>query len=178
MKNTRLSFIMLKNKSFKFFLLIILLIIIFSLFVFKINTLQIIDYRNEKVIWEEKINNGDSFKIKYLHSVAKTPVIEFFEIKDGKILLTGTEYQSYGAGLPTSTVEGDYIIKDNKFIIENIDQFLPEIMLRVSDYAEHQFTFGEQNYKLFEAVNTETLLQIKTKKISYFLFILRRFQNG
>lgn len=176
MKNTRLSFIMLKNKNFKFFLLTLLLfIIIFSLSVFKVVTLQLIDYRTDKIIWEEKVETGDNFAIKYLHSVARTPVIEFFEIKDGKILLTGTEYQSYGAGLPTSAERGEYLVEDDKFIIKDINQFLPEIMLRVSDYAEHEFIFNQENYKLYKTLKTETLLQIKTEKISYFTFILRRF---
>ena len=167
---------MLKNKNSKFFLLILfILIIVFSLFVFKVNTLQIIDYRKDKIIWEEKIEAGDSFSIRYQHSVARTPVIEFFEIKDGKILLTGTEYQSYGAGLPTEAVQGEYVVEDDKFIIKDINQFLPEILLRVSDYAEHEFIFNQKNYKLYESVKTETLLQIKTEKISYFTFILRRF---
>lgn len=179
MKNTRLSFIMLKNNTLKFFLLpLFILIIVFSLFVFKVTTLQLIDYKADKIIWEDKIENGDNFEIKYQHSVARTPVIEFFEIKDGKILLTGTEYQSYGAGLPTSAELGDYIVENDKFIIKNIDQFLPEIMLRVSDYAKHEFIFNQKSYKLYESVKTETLLQIKTKRISYFRFILRRFQNG
>jgi len=167
---------MLKNKSFKFFLFILfILIIVFSLSVFKVNTLQIIDYRTEQIIWEEKINDGDSFDISYQHSVARTPVIEFFEIKDGKILLTGTEYQSYGAGLPTSAEMGEYIVENDKFIIKNINQFLPEIMLRVSDYAQHEFIFKQENYKLYKNIKTETLLQIKTEEISYFTFILRRF---
>ncbi|MFN2340405.1 MAG: DUF1850 domain-containing protein [Halanaerobium sp.] len=174
MRNTRLSFIMLKNKRLKFFLLALLvLIIIFSLSVFKVRTLQLIDYNSEQIIWEEKIDNGDDFSIKYQHSVARTPVIEFFEIKDGKILLTGTEYQSYGAGLPTSAAAGDYILENDKFIIKNINQFLPEIMLRVSDYAEHEFSFKQQNYKLYKIVGNETLLQIQTEKISYFRFILK-----
>ena len=170
---------MLKNKNSKFFLLILfILIIVFSLSVFKVNILQIIDYKTKQIIWEENIDNGDQFNIKYQHSVARTPVIEFFEIKDGKILLTGTEYQSYGAGLPTSTEQGDYLVENDKFIIKNIDQFLPEIMLRVSDYAEHEFIFNKQSYKLYKTVKTETLLQIKTQKFNYLKFILRRFQNG
>ena len=176
MQNTRLSFVMTKNKNFKFFLLLFLFIIlIFSLLVFKVNVLQIINYQSDKIIWEQTVEDGDDFSIKYLHSVAKTPVIEFFEIKDGKILLTGTEYQSYGAGLPTSAEQGDYIVADDKFIIKNIDQKLPQIMLRVSDYAQHEFIYNEKNYKLYENVKTETLLQIKTEKFSYLRFILRRY---
>jgi len=159
-------------------LLFLFLILIFSLLVFKVNVLQIINYQSDKIIWEQKVKDGDDFSIKYLHSVAKTPVIEFFEIKDGKILLTGTEYQSYGAGLPTSAEQGDYIVADDKFIIKNIDQKLPQIMLRVSDYAQHEFIYNEKNYKLYENVKTETLLQIKTEKFSYLRFILRRYYNG
>lgn len=165
-----------KNTVFKFFLLaLFILIIVFSLFVFKVNILQLVDYEADKIIWEEKVNDGDKFKIKYQHSVARTPVIEFFEIKDGKILLTGTEYQSYGAGLPTSAVQGNYIVENDRLIIKNINQSLPEIMLRVSDYAEHEFIFKQESFKLYKNVKTETLLQIKTEKISYFRFILRRF---
>ena len=176
MKNTRLSFIMNKNKKFKFFLLIVsILILIISLSIFKVNTLQIIDYQADKIIWEKKLTDGDNFSIKYLHSVAKTPVIEFFEIKNGEILLTGTEYQSYGAGLPTSAGQGNYITADGKFIIENINQRLPEIMLRVSDYAQHEFIFNNKTFKLYEKVETETLLQIKTTAFSYLSFILRRY---
>lgn len=176
MKNTRLSFIMLKNKNFKFFLLLsLLLIIIFSLFAFKIDVLSLRDYKNNKVIWQHRVKSGDEFTIKYNHSVARTPVLEFFEIKDGKILLTGTEYQSYGAGLPTSAQKGEYILENDKFIIKNIDQVLPEILLRVSDYAEHEFIYNQESFKLYEMVAAETLLQIKTETISYFTFILRRF---
>ncbi|MEC9490249.1 MAG: DUF1850 domain-containing protein [Halanaerobiales bacterium] len=164
-----------KNKLFKFFLFGLLCFIVFSLFVFKVNTLQLIDYKADKIIWEEKVSEGDNFEIKYQHSVARTPVLEFFEIKDGKILLTGTEYQSYGAGLPTSAEQGDYIVKNDRFYIKNIDQFLPEIMLRVSDYAEHEFIFNQESFKLYKNLKTGTLLQIKTEKISYFTFILRRF---
>ena len=162
------------NKLLKFFLLFILVIIIFSLSVFKVNLLQIVDYNNDNILWERMIEAGDTFNIKYLHSVAKTPVIEFFEIKDGKILLTGTEYQSYGAGLPTEATQGEYIVEDDKFIIKNINQFLPEILLRVSDYAEHQFTYNQEKYLLYKEIKNETLLQIKTQKTSYFRFIKRR----
>jgi hypothetical protein len=164
-----------KNKVFKFFLFTLLLIIVFSLFVFKVNLLQIIDYQKSELVWEERAENGAEFRIKYLHSVAKTPVIEFFEIKDGKILLTGTEYQSYGAGLPTEAVQGEYLLENDRFIIKNIDQQLPEIMLRVSDYAEHEFIFEDHSFPLYKEIKTETLLQIRTEKISYFRFIKRRF---
>lgn len=163
---------MLKNNNLNLFLFI-LLIIIFSFFAFKVTTLQIVDYKADEVIWEQKVKNGESFNLKYLHSVAKTPVIEFFEIKDGKILLTGTEYQSYGAGLPTSAEEGDYIVENDKFIIKNIDRFLPEILLRISSNSQHEFNYNNQNYNLFDKAEKSNFLQIKTERTSYFKFIYK-----
>jgi len=48
-------------------------------------------------------------------------------------------------------------------------------MLRVSDYAQHEFIFNNKTFKLYEKVETETLLQIKTTAFSYLSFILRRY---
>lgn len=160
-----------KTKSFKFFLHILIIILIISaayyLYNQEITVLKIIDYKENNIIWESEVEEGDEFTIKYLHSVARTPVLEIFDIKDGEIRLISTEYESYGAGLPFLN-KHEYILKDDKFIIRKINQKLPDIMLRVSDYALHEFIFKNKSYKLYEIVKTETLLQFKTEEQNYF----------
>jgi hypothetical protein len=155
-----------KTIKFKFFLFILILIILFAAYYLynqEITLLKIIDYKENNIIWEAKTVEGDKFTIKYLHSVAKTPVLEIFEITNGEIVLISTEYQSYGAGLPFLN-EHQYILEDNKFIIREINKELPEILLRVSDYALHEFIFKNKVYKLYELVKDETLLEISTEK--------------
>jgi len=160
-----------KTKNFKFFLHIIIIILIISaayyLYNQEITLLKVIDYKENNIIWESEVEEGDQFTIKYLHSVARTPVLEIFDIKNGDIRLISTEYESYGAGLPFLN-KHEYILKDNKFIIRGINQKLPDILFRVSDYALHEFIFKNNSYKLYEIVKTETLLQFKTEEMNYF----------
>ncbi len=151
------------TKFILFFLLIIILLTTYYLYNQEITLLKIIDYKENNIIWEIKADEGDKFTIKYLHSVARTPVLEIFEIKNGEIVLTSTEYQSYGAGLPFLD-EHQYSLENNKFIIREINKQLPDIMLRVSDYALHELIFENEIYKLYELTKDETLLEISTEK--------------
>jgi hypothetical protein len=169
-----------KTIKFKFFLLLFILIILFAAYYLynqEITLLKIIDYKENNIIWEAKVDEGDEFTIKYLHSVAKTPVLEIFEIINGEIVLISTEYQSYGAGLPFLN-EHQYTLEDNKFIIREINKELPEILLRVSDYALHEFIFKNKVYKLYKLVKDETLLEISTEKTNYLYYYIGRLKDG
>jgi len=157
-----------KNNVFVLILLIVItLSAAYYLYNQEITLLKIIDYKENNIIWEAEVVEGDQFTIKYLHSVAKTPVLEIFEIRKGEILLIATEYQSYGAGLPFLN-EHQYTLENNKFIIREINKKLPQILLRVSDYALHEFIYQNKSYKLYELVSDETLLEISTKKTNRF----------
>jgi hypothetical protein len=167
-----------KSLKIKFILLFLIIILATSYYLYnqKITLLKIIDYKENNIIWERKAAENDKFTIKYLHSVAKTPVLEIFEINNGEIVLTSTEYQSYGAGLPFLN-EHQYTLEDNKFIIREINRQLPEIMLRVSDYALHEFIFKNEIYKLYELVKDETLLEISTEKTNNFNYYKREVKG-
>lgn len=167
-----------KSLKIKFILVILIIILSTSYYLYnqKITLLKIIDYKDNNIIWERKTAENDGFKIRYLHSVAKTPVLEIFEIENGEIVLTSTEYQSYGAGLPFIN-EHKYTLEDNKFIIKEINKKLPEIMIRVSDYADHEFIFKNEIYKLSELVKDETLLEISTEKNNNFNYYKREVKG-
>lgn len=50
---------------------------------------------------EYAMEEGGSFSVAFVHSVNKSPVSDVYEIRDGKIFLTGTVYYGFGAGVPT-----------------------------------------------------------------------------
>src|SRR6056297_1399479 len=108
-----------KSSLYKIFLFIIITILLIStayyLYNQKITVLKIIDYKENKTIWSSEVKEDEQFTIKYLHSVARTPVLEIFAIRSGDIVLTSTEYQSYGAGLPFLD-QHEYLLEDDKFI--------------------------------------------------------------
>lgn len=139
-------------------------------------TLKIYDLDKNNLIFSEPVKNTDSFTIKYNHSVARTPVFEIFIIQNEKIYLKKTIYQSYGAGLPFLN-KNDYKLKNDKFIIDNIDQQLPEILLRVSSYAEHKFIYADNTYKLYSLSEDENLLKIYLEREKVFSKILEEIKN-
>jgi bacterioferritin (cytochrome b1) len=74
--------------------------------------------------------------------------------------------------------EHQYTLEDNKFIIREINKELPEILLRVSDYALHEFIFKNKVYKLYKLVKDETLLEISTEKTNYLYYYIGRLKDG
>lgn len=113
--------------------------------------------RNELVLLNDKgdvlfsapIAGDLPFAIRYIHSVAKTPVTDFFFIKNGEIYLESTVYSDFGAGLPTSPEEGQTMkTEGGEIIISGIDRRLGDFVLRVGRVAHHTLL-------LFEPVNSD-----------------------
>ncbi|GAB6100195.1 hypothetical protein JCM16358_20740 [Halanaerocella petrolearia] len=115
-----------------------------------------------QVVWQKSTTDKMRFAIEYIHSVERTPVWDYFQIKQDQIWLVGTKYESYGAGLPFLN-KNKYIIADDKFEIKEIDKKLDEIPLRVSDYARHKLIIGNKEYKLFKMVEPKSLVQIRVE---------------
>ncbi len=152
------------NKK-KIFLLIIILFIVFNYIATK-NVLIIKEDKTGRIIWQHFIESPEKdFAIKYLHSVENTPVWEYFTIEQKQIILTGTEYESYGAGLPFLN-NYNYTVADDKFIINGINRKLENIPLRVSDYAKHTFIFASNEYKLYQLTRPENLVIIKVVEMN------------
>ncbi|WP_053955453.1 DUF1850 domain-containing protein [Inediibacterium massiliense] len=102
--------------------------------------------KNEFILLDPK------FTIGYTHSVLLTPVEEFFQVKDShKLFLYETIYESFGVGLPYSQEEGDFQIKDGKFILK-IQRNFDAIHLRVSPIPKHWLSVGDHRYELIDLV--------------------------
>ncbi len=153
-------------------LLLVCGVIFCGLILFKEGVLVIEDTESGEIVWQKKLNNDMKFAIKYLHSVERTPVWEYFKVEDGEIFLTGTRYQSYGAGLPFLK-KHNYVVKDDYFIISGIDDKLNNIPLRVSDYAKHRFIYNNTEYRLYKLLKPQSLALIKVENITKFKLICR-----
>ena len=78
------------------------------------------------------------FGIRYTHSVALSPVEDWFYAKGGTIFLDKTSYQDFGAGLPHSPEAGQRMqVGGGMVSISGYDRALPELVLRVGRVARH-----------------------------------------
>ena len=105
---------------------------------------------DERPIIMLRAADGLDFKIRFIHSVQRTPVEEYFSItEDKQFRLTKTKYQSFGVGLPFLEQEGRFHQEGNYFIME-MSRIYPELSLRTGVDSKLTIYLQNQEYKLYE----------------------------
>ncbi|WP_134117930.1 DUF1850 domain-containing protein [Orenia marismortui] len=158
------------------FIILVVIVVLIGVGLFKEDFLVMKEANSGKIIWQKSNVEDLEFAIEYMHSVEKTPVWDYFKVENGKILLTGTRYESYGAGLPYLQ-EYDYIVENEEFIINGIDKVLDNIPVRVSDFAKHKFLVEDKEYKLYEMTRPQNLLIIEVENVSELAMLTRRIKQ-
>ncbi len=90
------------------------------------------------------------FCVRFKHSVALTPVEEWFVADAGKISLQSTVYEDFGAGLPHDVEKGQKMnVQDGKIIITGYTLKMPDMYVRVGRVAEHTLIIEKNNIKTY-----------------------------
>ena len=156
-----------KHSIIVIFLLVFIILFNFFIYTFAATEgiLEIIDYSTKKIIFSRRVLPGDNFSTLYIHSVEKTPVKEIFVIDNQyRIILSETQVSSSGAGLPSQIFdEEQFLLKDGKFIINNINRILPFIPLMVGENSHNIFFFKEETVELSSLIG-DGIVYIKIKK--------------
>jgi hypothetical protein len=129
-------------------LVIVLFVIIFYPYIL---ILEIVPSLNNKAFLSIPVKKGDTFTIRFTHSVQKTPVDETFSIgRNLKMVLEETVYSSYGAGLPSEVNDNqEFLFENGKFIIRKFDMQFDEIPLFVGEViANHTIIYNDKKFPL------------------------------
>lgn len=103
--------------------------------------------------------DGSRFAIRYRHSVALSPVEDWFSVSGGCIYLEKTVYQDFGAGLPHQPGPGQRMYTENgKVVISGYHMALPSFDVRVGRVANHTLLLPEGEGML-EEIALNTLLE-------------------
>ena len=82
---------------------------------------------------------GFAFGLRFVHSVAQSPVEEWFYVEGGMIYLDRTVYQDFGAGLPHAPEAGQTMTTTNgHIVISGYRRPLPSFTVRVGRVAGHR----------------------------------------
>ena len=123
-------------------------------------------FSTTEVIASFKVQAGDKFIIRYIHSVDKTPIFEEFRL-DPKLglILEKTWFKMFGAGLGHWVGHGDLSQDKNWITIDNIEQPLGSFILRIgSPSVEHTIIYHEQKINLSElAPGARALVEFRNR---------------
>lgn len=149
------------------------IILLFVLSFFQYQYLYVSDMRTNDYLKAWRLKDGDTFTVKYTHSVQLTPVWEVYEIRDGGIFLTETVFQSFGAGLP-STSPYDFEITDQGFRLYNIDMKITDLIYRVGAVrANHSLIINGKEYPFLDFAEPGEGIKFETNKLSYLEYITK-----
>ena len=131
-----------------------------------VHILEILDIRKEKVVFIQKVSQGETFSLSFIHSVEKSPVTDYFRIDDAyRIVLYETSFRSLNTGLPAVISEGQRLIRTEQgFRLSGIDRILPDIQLWVHESYEGSMEIRKRVISL-AALAGNTLLQIHVRKV-------------
>lgn len=141
--------------------------------------LQVEEMRSGVKLYQAPVKEGDEFVIEFVHSVERTPVKEIFKIEqDYNIYLVGTEYESFGAGLPTMPCEGEEsVLEGAKIRITGIRRKLEPFLVAVSHVPGHVLTVGGEEVVLASLAEPGTGLRIRVvREPAVVRFLGRRYE--
>lgn len=116
---------------------------------------------------------GDTFSLRFTHSVHKTPVWENFVVTGVNALtLTSTEYRSYGVGMPSLPSEGVFTQLGDRFILTNLNRPFSQIPVRVGPEAQLSLVHNGQEYPIYKWLEPGTLVVVSTN-YDYLWFVFR-----
>ncbi|MFW6301144.1 MAG: DUF1850 domain-containing protein [Bacillota bacterium] len=133
-------------------LILILIIILISVIALN-NIVDLIIFSSDEGIIEIKpvLSHSAEIELSYNHSVAKTPVSEYFSIEEGSFLLNKTVFESFGAGLPLDG--GEFKRENGKFVREGQNKSLENLVIRVSRTKGQELIIIDESYYLQDFID-------------------------
>ncbi|WP_058365869.1 DUF1850 domain-containing protein [Haloparvum sedimenti] len=99
-------------------------------------------------------SDAEGFVLSYTHSVEKTPVIETYERRDGRLVMTRMEFSSYGAGLPA---QADVERTDNGSFVFAPNDSTEDLYVKPGRIAGHEIRIDGETHDLVVLSNAETV---------------------
>lgn len=125
----------------------VLIILLFLGFFILTRPALIFEDRKGEILYLLPLFQGGAFHTVYIHSVEKTPVLEYFQVEGRVILLKKTAFSSYGAGLPLHW--NGFQQEGGSFVVQDINTQFSTIHFRVSGTPD-QYLVGDGREILFQ----------------------------
>ena len=98
-----------------------------------------------KVYARFPVRESDTFSVGFVHSVNKSPVTDYYEIRDDGIYVVKTVYYGFGAGVQTELEEGQKLEygEDGSMIINGFNRKMEDLVYFVGTVSDHTLTLED-----------------------------------
>lgn len=99
------------------------------------------------------VEDNTTVALEYTHSVEKTRVLDAYAVRDGALVMTRMEFQSYGWGLPARV----NVTQENGSFVFDPEGSYEELYVKPGRIAGHELHVGEETYDLVALSDAESV---------------------
>lgn len=122
--------------------------------------------KNDFLLDIYEFDNEKEFSIEFIHSVNKSPVIDYYTIDDNNnIIITKTTYFGFGAGVQTELNDNEQIEygKNGEMTVTNINKVISPLIYIVGTVSHHTININNKNIILDEKYGKNTHIRFEVK---------------
>lgn len=127
--------------------LILLIAVLAAAFLYlhRAGNLVLINEDTGEKIASYRIRVGDTFGVGFIHSVNKSPVTNYYEIRPDGIYVVKTIYYGFGAGVLTELEEGLKLEygEDGSMIVTGFNRKMDDLVYFVGTVSDHTLTLKD-----------------------------------
>lgn len=129
-----------------------------------------------QVLYRVPLRSGEEFVLAFIHSVNRRPVFDTLRVVDDHLVIVGSRFDSFGAGMPESSgPDGTLSMAPDGWLVYRVERPTPEFVVRVGRVAEHTLHFKGHSIGLAQLAQPGTALRFFVRKCS--LVDLIRIRN-
>jgi hypothetical protein len=129
--------------------------------------LEIADADTGRVVLCAEMADGEEFVLAFVHSVNKRPVYETLRAARDHLVIVGSRFDSFGAGMPeSSSGEGTLRRGADGWLEWTVNRPVPEVIVRVGRVANHTLTLKGRDIPLAALAHPGTPLSLRAEKRS------------
>jgi hypothetical protein len=99
------------------------------------------------------VEENTTVALEYTHSVEKTRVLDAYAVRDGELVMTRMEFQSYGWGLPAQV----NVSRENGSFVFDPEGSYEELYVKPGRIAGHELHVGAETYDLVALSDAESV---------------------
>lgn len=122
--------------------------------------------KNDFLLDIYEFDNEKEFSIEFIHSVNKSPVIDYYTIdNNNNIIITKTTYFGFGAGVQTELNDNEQIEygKNGEMTVTNINKVISPLIYIVGTVSHHTININNKSIILDEKYGKNTHIRFEVK---------------
>ncbi|MBM7589764.1 DUF1850 domain-containing protein [Brevibacillus fulvus] len=124
-------------------------------------------------MWQHLVHQDTAFAIRWIHSIHRTPVVEYYHVKGTQLQLTDMTFEDYGIGMNSELAPGETMVTENgSFHIQNMNRLFPALHLFIGQVrANHTLLFQGKEYPLKQVDHPGSAISIQVEQQSIYNWI-------